>query len=114
MMVIYAGSSKPYMPEPKVRGLDKLEHLAEYAVLGALALWAFMRTYRKVGAAHAVLASAVISAVYGAMDELHQRFVAGRSCSLTDWSADVIGALIGAAILGIIYVVRKRRGEKEV
>jgi VanZ family protein len=103
MALMFAISSKPYMPEPKVRGTDKLEHLVEYAVLGALVLWALKRS--RVGSA--VLGSMVISAAYGAVDEVHQIFVPGRSCSLTDWTADVAGAILGAVVLGMIFRDKK-------
>lgn len=104
MAVIFAISSKPYMPEPKVRGTDKIEHLLEYAVLGALVFWAL----RKSGVEWAVFIGAAISAGYGAADEAHQVFVAGRSCSLTDWAADAAGAILGAVVLGMIFKCKEK------
>jgi VanZ family protein len=35
---------------------------------------------------------------YGITDEFHQSFVIGRSSDLVDWSADVTGGAIGAAV----------------
>lgn len=34
--------------------------------------------------------------LYGLIDEIHQYFIPGRSCSFGDWVADTLGAMIGA------------------
>ena len=55
---------------------------------------------------HALLAI-LITVAYGASDEYHQRFVAGRSSELADLYADAAGASVAAALswaCGIIAV----------
>jgi len=34
--------------------------------------------------------------------------VAGRSCSLADWTADAVGAILGAVVLGMIFRDREK------
>jgi VanZ family protein len=78
---------------------DKLWHLATYVVLGIL-LW---RAARPPGAASllaAALIALAIGAGYGLSDEVHQRFVRGRSPDLADWAFDVMGIALGV-LLGI-------------
>jgi VanZ family protein len=41
---------------------------------------------------------------YGATDEFHQAFVRGRTPDWVDWSADVVGVLIGYAL--VLLLVR--------
>ncbi len=38
----------------------------------------------------------IVVAVYGGLDEFHQSFTPGRSCSVFDWLADVAGASLGS------------------
>jgi VanZ family protein len=40
-------------------------------------------------------------------DEVHQMFVAGRTAAWDDVAADLRGALIGAALVGILYIINK-------
>jgi VanZ family protein len=63
-----------------------LLHIGEYAVLAAL--------LRRGGFSFA--SSVVVAALYGATDELHQVFVAGRDAAFMDFVFDVVGALLGA------------------
>jgi VanZ family protein len=43
------------------------------------------------------MVAVVIAVAYGASDEFHQMFVAGRSAELADLAADALGAVAGAA-----------------
>lgn len=51
---------------------------------------------RRITARTAIVAVA-IAVAYGASDEFHQMFVAGRSAELADLAADALGAVAGAA-----------------
>jgi VanZ family protein len=73
-------------------GLDKLLHLAEYAVLGALLSRALLGT----GAPGTILWAGLLGAVYGITDELHQYFVPSRSAEGLDALADALGSFLGA------------------
>ena len=41
---------------------------------------------------------AVVLSVYGALDELHQLFIPGRSADVSDWAFDTLGAVLGLLI----------------
>ena len=89
---------------PGLLSLDKLIHLGEYGVLGALlarALAAGGRTGAR-GFAWAL----ALGALYGASDELHQALVPGRDASVLDWAADAAGSALGAAA----FLSLRRRG----
>jgi VanZ family protein len=93
---------------PWIPYFDKLEHIVEYGILGALAA-RFALTSPHLWWRNLVwwLFPIVIS-VYGCLDELHQSFVPGRICSLGDWAADSIGGLLG--VLVMLYWGKSRLG----
>ncbi|HQR30391.1 MAG TPA: VanZ family protein [Anaeromyxobacteraceae bacterium] len=110
-VAIFAVSSQsnpfPFMP----RGFfthDKLLHLLEYAVLGALLAPAL----RLAGMSPrgALLAAAVLGSLYGATDEFHQAFVPGRTADVLDWVADTLGAGLGALLGSAAFVALRRPG----
>jgi len=68
----------------------KCAHLTEYAILAGLLCRAF-RQHR--GRAFGIVL--IISALYAALDEFHQSFVATRKASPWDVMIDSAGALIG-------------------
>ncbi|UCH36712.1 MAG: VanZ family protein [Armatimonadota bacterium] len=82
---------------------DKVAHFGAYAILGSLVWWAAA----PAGLAPAAALAIVIAGLYGASDEIHQRFVPGRFADLADWFADVAGAVAAAVILTV--VARRRR-----
>ena len=76
------------------RFADKAAHFGFYGVMGFLcALWR-----REVGtpARRAVLEALLFVAGTGAVDEVHQNWIPGRSAELLDWAADMLGGGIGA------------------
>ena len=75
-------------------GMDKLAHFGFYGVAGFLcALW---RRESGRGAKGAVVFAAVLVVLLGAVDEIHQQWIPGRSMELLDWAADVAGGFAGA------------------
>lgn len=74
---------------------DKIIHGVEYAVFAWLVAGA-LRTGRSRRVAFAI--AALGCAAFGAIDELYQSTVPGRSSSLYDAMADAAGAVIGAAV----------------
>jgi VanZ family protein len=83
--LIVTASSFSHVPTPGFRGSDKLVHFCVYALLATL-ICRVGRTWRS-----AVVAVLIVSA-FGVTDELHQRFVPGRSPEIADWLADTLGA----------------------
>jgi VanZ family protein len=66
-------------------GVDKVAHILLYA--GA-AWWVRRATASSWTAILIVIA-------FGALDETYQRLTPGRECSVADWCADGLGALLG-------------------
>lgn len=89
-------------------GFDKIVHASFYGVLAGLLLFGARGPWGRRAFAWAAVASA-----YGVTDELHQSFVAGRSCDVFDWLADTVGALVCVMLwlkLGAKVAEKLRRG----
>ncbi|HMA03505.1 MAG TPA: VanZ family protein [Gemmatimonadaceae bacterium] len=78
-----------------LRSIDKIVHLSIYGVLGWLTARAWSNGSRMPATALAVVA---LLSCFGALDEWHQQFIPLRSTDLLDWSADTLGAAIGAVL----------------
>src|SRR5690606_20055862 len=77
--VIFALSSRPTLAVGPGAGLDKVPHLAGYAVLGAAPAHGAPAT------GWSWLAALALGLGYAFSDELHQSLVPGRSAELGDW-----------------------------
>jgi VanZ family protein len=98
-ILIFVQSSYPSPPQlPRFEFSDKLLHLAGYGLLAFLFCRAFNSSERWRNRRVVLFMLAVVATtVYGASDEWHQSFVAGRSCELADAVADFAGSVIGSA-----------------
>jgi VanZ family protein len=105
----YSSLSKPDEELPAfVRDLsDKLLHVVEYGILGALWYRAFRWASGPRIATSAVLLAVTIGSIYGLTDEVHQVFVPMRETSVLDWIADTVGSLIGA--WGLSWIEQRGR-----
>ena len=104
--LIFFGSSVSNPPE-SVSSLmekisDKILHLCEYGVLGALAYRACRHGAGVRAARHAVIVAVAGCALYGLSDELHQLFVPHRQGDPLDLVADSLGATFGAWVWHLI------------
>jgi VanZ family protein len=52
------------------------------------------------------VAAWLICIVYGATDEIHQRFVEGRMADAADWAADTAGAALAIAAVRLLAGIR--------
>lgn len=98
--LIFLVSSIPSLTAPGPRFLftDKIAHLVEYSLLGALLFKAGGgRLGRSRWMEFAFLVA--IGASVGALDEVYQGHVPGREMSIYDWYADVIGTMVGVAMM---------------
>ena len=86
------------MPKIDIPNIDKLFHLIEYFILGALLVRAFANSSDKVNFRTIFLLSILIASIYGALDEFHQRFVSGRSPEIFDLLSDIMGSFLGALL----------------
>ena len=78
---------------PTFPGADKIAHFGFYGVAGFLfVLW---RREAGTGAAAAVVWAALFAALLGAVDEVHQQWIPGRSMEFIDWVADFTGGTMG-------------------
>ncbi len=83
----------------------KLAHFAEYAVLGFLCANA-LRAFNLKRKVYYTVPS-VFSGFYAVSDEVHQLFVEGRSCELTDMTIDTLGGIFGSVVFFIIIWIVK-------
>lgn len=85
----------------------KAAHMTEYAILVCLIYIGFCVNYmsrmRFLGISY------VITVIYASTDELHQRFVGGRSGNIKDVCIDASGALIACAIIYLIHKIHNKR-----
>ena len=94
MALIFYLSSHPapeFLSTDKIDFEDKLYHVLAYWVLGGLCLRGFFWN-GKVSLRAGLAGAALLSALYGVSDEIHQAFVPERSSDFLDWAADAIGA----------------------
>jgi VanZ family protein len=104
-VVLYVGliflvSSIPSLTAPGPRSLspDKIAHVVEYSILGAL-LYGFTGDRLGRSKVMAVMFIIAVGATIGALDEAYQGYVPGRDMSIYDWIADVAGVALGAALM---------------
>lgn len=94
ILVMTSWPGNPKTLEPALPELDKLAHFSVYCVLAVLT-WRALTAPRTRSA---LISAFAAIAVFGALDELHQLYVPFRDASVFDWSADLLGALIGLRI----------------
>jgi len=106
-------TSLPGKDLPDLHISDKLEHFSAYMVLTIfLTFTLLLQNKFRFLKKHAYLLTFLLVALYGALDELHQLFIPGRSCDIMDWTADVSAACFGVFIVyfivkGVRYGLKK-------
>ncbi len=78
--------------------LRKAAHFLEFAVLSALAYWAFRGGRPILWSRRWMLRAFLLSSFYAAFDEIHQAFTASRTPSPFDSGIDIAGAAAGQLI----------------
>jgi VanZ family protein len=106
MAAIFVASSIPDVGPLPGDVSDKTGHSLAYAVLALLVVYALADGRLSGVTLRTTLLAIVIASLYGASDELHQRFVPGRSAELLDVRADAIGATMGAALARLAAAAR--------
>ncbi len=90
------------------RFVRKLAHFFIYTILGLCCANAFYLTLSHLKKAFGF--SLLAGCLYAVSDEIHQLFVPGRSCQLSDMALDSCGVLCGILLFCIILeLVTKRR-----
>jgi VanZ family protein len=109
MALIWVLSSIPRtLPVELVRFQDKWIHLVEYAVLSVLYGFALLRTRPAWRRTSVFAFAALLAALWGVTDEIHQNFVPNRSADVLDAAADALGAVAGAGIYAWMVARRER------
>ena len=91
----------------------KTAHFSLFALLGICAYISASLTFIKKGNCY-VLKNALISLafyiLYAISDEVHQKFVQGRSCELTDVLIDTSGSIAGILlVIFIFYLITRKK-----
>ena len=84
-------------------------HFTVYGVLGIFSFLSFV-TYDKIKAWIRILLSLSVCLLYSVSDEIHQNFVAGRSCEFRDVIIDFCGSLVFIAVAFLIVRFTKLKG----
>ncbi len=91
--------------------IRKLAHFFEFTCMGIASAMFFSELF--LNHSKRLLCSVTISAMlcvlYASSDEIHQLFVPGRACRLTDVFIDSAGAMLGIAIVVVFYIMKKRK-----
>lgn len=72
-------------------------HVVAYSAMAAMALLALAGSGPT--APRMRLWAIAIASAYGAVDEIHQRYVPGRVASFSDFGSDLCGAVLGAMLV---------------
>jgi VanZ family protein len=85
---------------------DKLKHFGAFFGLSVLlSLTLLYQSKVLLFKNYFLVASLIISSLYGLLDEIHQSFVPGRNSEFLDWVADSLGAAAGVFI--VHYLLKK-------
>lgn len=78
--------------------IRKLAHFSIYTLVGFLLMWLFV-TFNQLTNKKRALISIIIGIIYASSDEIHQKFIAGRSPQITDVYIDTLGVILGVLIV---------------
>ena len=107
MAVIFVLSSISNPPTVPQAGSDKVLHFLLYGGLAAVIVRALAGGFGYPVTMRTVLVAVVVSAVYGATDEVHQHFVPTRQMDAWDLAADSVGAAASALALYAAHAIRR-------
>lgn len=99
-LLILTLTSLPSRSLPEVGISDKISHLLAFFGLAVLLslTFQFQEKWEKLNTNYKIYTFWVVT-LYGFLDELHQLFIPGRSGTLDDWIADIVGGIIGIYFL---------------
>ena len=95
---------------PTLIGGDKPWHLLAYLALAVLVVRALARRALARIDGGVLISAVAITVAYGLSDEIHQRFVPGRTADAKDLAADTGGAIVGAGACWAAAAARKGTG----
>lgn len=78
---------------------DKINHFGAYGLLSVFLYSSFyFQNKHLILKKNPAFFVVLITSIYGALDEIHQMFVPGRSAELLDWLADFSGSIVAVLI----------------
>ena len=86
--------------------IRKMAHFSIYTLLGFLLMF-FMNTY-PIKVKEKISISLLVGILYAISDEIHQKFVPGRSCQITDVMIDSLGVTLGIFLLLMLLEIHKK------
>ena len=86
--------------------IRKIAHFSIYTLVGFL-LMSFVSTYH-LEENKRIEISLLVGILYATTDEIHQKFVPGRSCQITDVIIDSMGVLLGILLLLTLCEIHKK------
>ncbi|MEI6091395.1 MAG: VanZ family protein [bacterium] len=87
------------LPVWNIIGFDKVAHLGAFFAYGLCVQFAYSGMSNIPLKKKIILYTILISALFGASDEIHQYFVPGRTCDIFDFIADVTGASLSLLLM---------------
>jgi VanZ family protein len=87
------------IPDIELFKFDKIIHLIAYFTLGTSFILFLIGYYNFSNNFKILLFTFAFGLIFGAIDELHQKLIPGRTASLYDWYANSIGI-----ILSLIFI----------
>ncbi len=87
----------------------KMAHFTIYTALGISVFSMFKLLIEKIKPIHTIIISTLFCLMYAISDEIHQMFVPGRSCQISDIILDTSGALTGVIVTFLIIKILRRR-----
>lgn len=116
-LVILVLTGLPGSCFPRVKpivGLDKVVHMLMYAGFAFACLWGYRKPFKETGKGYrrkAIWITMALGAVLGMLTEIMQEtLIQGRTGSVYDWIADVIGCIFGVIIA--YFLLRDRNNLK--
>jgi len=100
-------STRSSIPIPTFNQSDKLMHFGAFVVLAVLFWRAFAISVKAIKNPGLIILTLLSSVVFGAMIEVHQRFLPHRRAEAMDLVADILGCGIG--ILICLIFLRKKK-----
>ena len=110
---IFVLTSIPGDSVPEFALDDKLKHFTAYFVLTIFLTFALkFQNRREIIRIKYLLVSFIITVIYSTIDEIHQVFIPGRSAEIWDWLANLMGILLGLAL--IRWIINRYESELEL
>jgi len=107
VLTVFAISSIPNSHPPRIRGLDKAQHIVEYFTVGLVLLNLVTRGFTRV---HLLAVSLAWLGLIGIslLDESYQRWIPGRSFDKWDVAASATGGLAAVGLVLVAHALLSR------